>query len=83
MRLPSHETGFGLANLLHPARYRDNALDLMILKGRVAVLQKVGLVPLSNDAGAGRSGSGRSDVGHRAGLSPIRRYQRSDFVGCD
>jgi hypothetical protein len=39
MRLPSHETGFGLANSLHPARYRDNALDLMILKGRVAVLQ--------------------------------------------
>jgi hypothetical protein len=25
MRLPSHETGFDLANSLHPARYRDNA----------------------------------------------------------
>jgi hypothetical protein len=26
MRLPSHETGFDLADSLHPARYRDNAL---------------------------------------------------------
>ena len=26
MRLPSHETGFDLANSLHPARYRDNAV---------------------------------------------------------
>jgi hypothetical protein len=26
MRLPSRETGFDLANSLHPARYRDNAL---------------------------------------------------------
>src|SRR5947207_14482450 len=25
MRLPSHETGFDLANSLHPASYRDNA----------------------------------------------------------
>jgi hypothetical protein len=25
MRLPSHETGFDLADALHPARYRDNA----------------------------------------------------------
>jgi hypothetical protein len=25
MRLPSHETGFDLANSQHPARYRDNA----------------------------------------------------------
>jgi len=25
MRLPSHETGFDLANSPHPARYRDNA----------------------------------------------------------
>jgi hypothetical protein len=25
MRLPSHQTGFDLANSLHPARYRDNA----------------------------------------------------------
>jgi hypothetical protein len=27
MRLPSRETGFDLANSLHPARYRDNADD--------------------------------------------------------
>jgi hypothetical protein len=33
--------------------------------------------------GGGRSGSGRSDVGHRAGLRPVRRYEQSDFVGCD
>ncbi len=26
MRLPSHETGFDLANSLHTARYPDNAL---------------------------------------------------------
>jgi hypothetical protein len=26
MRLPPHETGFDLANSVHPDRYRDNAL---------------------------------------------------------
>ena len=27
MRLPSHETGFDLANSRHSARYRDNAIE--------------------------------------------------------
>ena len=30
MRLPAHETGFDLANSLHPARYRDNAIARVI-----------------------------------------------------
>jgi choline dehydrogenase-like flavoprotein len=29
MRLPSHETGFDLADSLHPARYRDNSTARM------------------------------------------------------
>jgi hypothetical protein len=34
MRLPSHATGFDLANSLHLARYRDNASSSTPLRAR-------------------------------------------------
>ena len=50
MRLPSHETGFDLADSLHPARYRDNAVQRNGEAGLSAGLSREAFPKIANSA---------------------------------